>query len=101
MELFDEMVEKGVDIDAVSVNTAIAAAEAVGDDARAAELREAIPLAQEEPSFRRRQLEAEAQAVEAPIAHFEAFFSSVEAVRPQDYTLGNAVRLHAATETTH
>ena len=68
---------------------------------RAATLREAIPLAQEEPSFRRHQLEAEAQAAEAPIAHFEAFFSSVEAVRPQDYTLGNAVRLHAATETTH
>ena len=44
MELFDEMVEKGVDIDAVSVNTAIAAAEAVGDDARAAELREGAPF---------------------------------------------------------
>ena len=38
------MVEKGVDIDAVSVNTAIAAAEAVGDDARAAELREGAPF---------------------------------------------------------
>ena len=85
MELFDEMVEKGVDIDAVSVNTAIAAAEAVGDDARAAELREGAPFKGEDENALRmlaeqnKEVERENTAYELRVRDMEARIAEAEA----------------------